>query len=102
MAHGALSSDGWLHTGDLGRIDADGRLSVTGRRAETIVSGGENVAPAEVEAVLEAHPRVLEAAVLAAADEEWGEVVTALVVARPGEAISPAELRAHCVSALAP
>ena len=57
---------------------------MTGRKADTIVSGGENVAPAEVEAVLEAHPDVLEAAVLGRADERWGEAVTAIVVARPG------------------
>ena len=69
------------------RSTRDGRLHVTGRKADTIVSGGENVAPAEVEAVLEAHPGVLEAAVLG--DEpirEWGEAVTAIVVARPGHA----------------
>ena len=61
-----------------------GRLRVTGRKADTIVSGGENVAPAEVEAVLEAHPDVLEAAVLGRPDAQWGEAVTAIVVRPPG------------------
>ena len=75
---------------------------MTGRKADTIVSGGENVAPAEVEAVLEAHPAVLEAAVLGRADPEWGEAVTAIVVARAGHAPDEAELRAHCAAALAP
>jgi O-succinylbenzoic acid--CoA ligase len=94
--------DGWLHTGDLGELDDRGRLLVTGREADTIVSGGENVAPAEVEAVLEAHPQVLEAAVLGRADARWGEAVTAIVVARGQAALEPEELRAHCARALAP
>jgi O-succinylbenzoic acid--CoA ligase len=102
VAPGSVERDGWLHTGDLGRIDEHGRLRVTGRRSEVIISGGENVAPAEVEAVLEAHPDVLEAAVVGRADGEWGEAVTALVVARPGRSPGPQELRDHCASALAP
>jgi o-succinylbenzoate---CoA ligase len=102
VAPQSLAQDGWLHTGDLGRLDQEGRLRVSGRKGETIVSGGENVAPAEVEAVLEAHPLVLEAAVLGRPDAEWGEAVTALVVARPGASPREDELRAHCAGALAP
>jgi O-succinylbenzoic acid--CoA ligase len=102
VAPGSLAADGWLHTGDLGSLDSEGRLQVIGRKSETIVSGGENVAPAEVEAVLEAHPQVLEAAVLGRADPEWGEAVTAVVVARPGETLREDELRAHCARVLAP
>ena len=75
--------DGWLHTGDLGELDGAGRLSVLGRRAETIISGGENVAPAEVESVLESHPLVLEAGVFGVADEQWGEAVSARGGAAP-------------------
>jgi o-succinylbenzoate---CoA ligase len=101
VAPGALADDGWLHTGDLGRLDQRGCLYVTGRKADTIVSGGENVAPAEVEAVLEAHPDVLEAAVVARADPQWGEAVTAIVLPRPGTSIDVQALRAHCASALA-
>ena len=101
VAPGGRSPDGWLHTGDLGRLDRDGRLHVTGRKADTIVSGGENVAPAEVEAVLEGHPHVLEAAVLGRADPQWGEAVTALVVARPGVTPDGEGLRAHCAARLA-
>ncbi|HEY4452271.1 MAG TPA: AMP-binding protein [Solirubrobacteraceae bacterium] len=102
VAPKALAADGWLHTGDLGRLDEAGRLHVSGRKADTIVSGGENVAPAEVEAVLEAHPGVLEAAVLGRPHERWGEAVTAIVVARPGAQLDDEQLRAHCARALAP
>jgi o-succinylbenzoate---CoA ligase len=102
VAPGALASDRWLHTGDLGGLDERGRLLVTGRKADTIVSGGENVAPAEVEAVLEAHKGVLEAAVLGRADAEWGEAVTAIVVARSGASLDAAQLRSHCAATLAP
>jgi O-succinylbenzoic acid--CoA ligase len=98
----APAADGWLHTGDLGSVGADGALRVLGRKSETIVSGGENVSPIEVEAVLEAHPQVLEAAVVGRADEEWGEAVTALVVARDGAALDEQQLRSHCAGALAP
>ena len=101
VAPNAIAADGWLHTGDLGALDERGRLSVTGRKADTIVSGGENVAPAEVEAVLEAHPQVLEAAVLGRVDAQWGETVTAIVVTRTGEQLDVEELRAHCAGALA-
>jgi O-succinylbenzoic acid--CoA ligase len=102
VAPASIAADGWLHTGDLGELDERGRLRVSGRKADTIVSGGENVAPAEVEAVLEAHPRVLEAAVLGRSDSRWGEAVTAIVVARAGQQLDVDELRAHCAGALAP
>jgi O-succinylbenzoic acid--CoA ligase len=102
VARASLRDDGWLRTGDLGWVDEHGRLHVSGRKADTIVSGGENVAPAEVEAVLEAHPDVLEAAVLPSADERWGESVTAIVVARPGRVLDGEALRAHCAGVLAP
>ncbi|HEV7750051.1 MAG TPA: AMP-binding protein [Baekduia sp.] len=93
---------GELRTGDLGAFDDDGRLSIVGRKADTIVTGGENVAPAEVEAVLEAHPAVLEAAVLGRPDAEWGEAVAALVRLRPGLPEPAAdELRAHVAQRLA-
>src|SRR5439155_25661743 len=75
---------------------------VDGRKADTIGTGGENVAPAEVEVVLEAHPGVLEAAVLGRSDPQWGEAVTALVVARPGVQLEAQALREHCARSLAP
>jgi o-succinylbenzoate---CoA ligase len=90
-----------LRTGDLGSLDEQGRLTVLGRNSDTIVSGGENVAPAEVEAVLEEHPQVAEAGVFGRADPQWGESVTALIVPRGEVAPTARELRAHCVARLA-
>jgi o-succinylbenzoate---CoA ligase len=101
VARASLDLDGWLHTGDLGEIDEHGRLRVTGRLADTIVSGGENVAPAEVEAALESHPGVLEAAVLGRRDPDWGEAVAAIVVVRQGAEIEAEALRAHCATMVA-
>ena len=80
VSAGALAADGWLHTGDSGALDDAGRLTVTGRAKDLIVTGGENVAPAEVEAALMEHPAVSDAAVLGLPDPEWGEAVTAFVV----------------------
>jgi o-succinylbenzoate---CoA ligase len=90
-----------LRTGDLGALDDEGRLRVTGRRAETIVTGGENVAPTEVEAVLEEHPAVLEALVEGRPDPQWGEAVAARVVLKPGAAAAEVQLREFCASRLA-
>ncbi len=102
VAPGSAGRDGWLRTGDLGVFDAHGHLRITGRKADTIVSGGENVAPAEVEAVLETHPAVVEAAVVARADPEWGETVCAIVVLRAGGTVDGETLRVHCATVLAP
>jgi o-succinylbenzoate---CoA ligase len=101
IARSQTAADGRLHTGDLGRIDAHGFLHVSGRKADTIVSGGENVSPSEVEAVLETCPGVLEAAVLGREDPQWGEAVTAIVVRAPGASVEEAQIRAHCSSHLA-
>jgi O-succinylbenzoic acid--CoA ligase len=101
VSGGSVNALGTLRTGDLGRIDAQGRLVVKGRRGELIISGGENVAPAEVEAVLADHPDVAEAAVFARPHALWGEAVTALVVPRDGARPAQAALRAHCLEHLA-
>jgi o-succinylbenzoate---CoA ligase len=103
VSAGALAADGWLHTGDLAAFGQDGRLAILGRLADTIISGGENVAPAEVEAVLVAHPVVADAAVFGRPDAEWGERVVAQVVLRDTTSTSTSadELRAHCAVALA-
>jgi O-succinylbenzoic acid--CoA ligase len=102
VAKGSLGPDGWLHTGDLGALDEDGRLTIAGRKADTIVTGGENVAPVEVEAVLMEHPAVADAAVFGRADPEWGEAVVAHVVPADGAALDAEDLRAHCAARLAP
>lgn len=92
---------GLLASGDLGRFDADGLLFVEGREDDMIVSGGENLFPGPVEDVLTAHPEVVEAAVVGIPDAEFGQVLAAYVVARPGSAITPDELREHVRSRLA-
>jgi O-succinylbenzoic acid--CoA ligase len=94
VAPGEGDADGWLHTGDLGRIDDAGRLHIDGRIGDTIVSGGENVAPAEVEAALLEHPAVTDAGVVGAPDPEWGEAVIAYVVL--GAPAAAEDLREHC------
>jgi O-succinylbenzoic acid--CoA ligase len=100
VAPAALASDGWLHTGDLGSLDAAGRLRVLGRLKELIVTGGENVAPLEVERVLLAHPAVVDAGVAGLPDSEWGEAVTAFVVLR--DPAAAAQLRDWCRDRLEP
>lgn len=101
VAPDAADEDGWLHTGDLGRIDEDGFLYVEDRLGDMIVTGGENVLPTEVEEVLRRHPAVADVAVVGRADAEWQEAVTAVVVLRDGLAVDPEDLRAHCAEALA-
>ena len=93
--------DGWLRTGDLGRLDGSGRLAVVDRKKDIIISGGENVASREVEGVLHDHPAVAAAAVVGTPDERWGERVTAIVVVRAGCTVTAAELVAHCRDHLA-
>jgi acyl-CoA synthetase (AMP-forming)/AMP-acid ligase II len=84
--------DGWLHTRDLGWIDEEGYIFLAGRTSDMIIRGGENIAPDEIEQVLEAHPDVDEAAVIGLPDEEWGERVAAVVVRRPGRKVESAAL----------
>ena len=96
----AVISDGWLHTGDVGHVDADGYLTLVGRSKELIIRGGENIYPKEIEDVLASDPAVLEAAVIGVPDETWGEVVVAFVQARPGATIDLKALKARCAESL--
>jgi o-succinylbenzoate---CoA ligase len=93
--------DGWLHTGDLGYLDDEGYLYVLDRRDDLIISGGENVYPAEVEATLLGHPSVSDAGVIGVPDPEWGRTVKAIVALKPGAAVGADELIAFCRQRLA-
>ncbi len=101
VAPGRADADGWLHTGDVGRIDEEGFLYVDDRIDDMIVTGGENVVPAEVEKVLLRHPEVADAAVVGRDDPEWQQAVTAIVVLKDGSEATPDELRRHCAESLA-
>ena len=91
-----LDDDGWFPTRDRGWIDEDGYLFIEGRSDDTIIRGGENIAPAEIEDVLLQHPGVADAAVVGVPDDEWGQRIEAAVVLRDGAVVEPAALREHC------
>ena len=92
----AALCEGWLQTSDVGRLDRDGRLAVAGRRDDLIVTGGENVSPLEVERVLDEFPDVAESLVIGVDDDEWGQRLVALIVARDGRSPEPDALLAWC------
>jgi acyl-CoA synthetase (AMP-forming)/AMP-acid ligase II len=92
---------GWLHTGDIGRLDDHGYLTLLDRSKDLIISGGNNIYPREVEEVLLTHPAVNECAVIGVPDDTWGESVHAIVCPRPGSVVDEAELITHCTTHLA-
>ena len=92
---------GWLHTGDLGKLDSDGYVTITGRKKDLIISAGENIYPREIEEVLAQHPKIKEVAVIGVQDEVRGEVPKAFVIAREGMTVEEKELRAYCRENLA-
>ncbi|MGE0045053.1 MAG: class I adenylate-forming enzyme family protein [Hyphomonadaceae bacterium] len=98
----AIDSDGWLHTGDLGTMDARGYLKITGRVKEMIIRGGENLFPAEIENALLEHPDLLEVAVVGVPDERWGEQVACFMRPRGAARPSPGELKAFIRERLSP
>ena len=93
--------DGWLHTGDLATVDEEGYILIVDRIKDMVLSGGENVATAEIERVLSEHPAVLECAVIAVPDPKWGEAAKALVTLRPDRAAAEEDLLVHCRQHLA-
>ncbi len=95
-ATAASFTDGWFHTGDVGRWGAEGYLYIVDRKKDMILTGGENVYPREVEEVLFRHPAVMEAAVVGAPDEKWGEMVAAVICVREGHTVTGAEITAFC------
>ena len=96
-----IDAEGWLRTGDAGYFDAEGYLYLHDRIKDMVVSGGENIYPAEVENVLLSHPAIVDAAVIGVPDLKWGETVKAIVVLAPGEALDEADVIAHCRANLA-
>jgi fatty-acyl-CoA synthase len=100
-ATAAALRDGWFHTGDLATLDEEGYILIVDRAKDMILSGGENVASAEIERVLYEHPAVLECAVIAIPDEQWGEVAKAIITLKAGCQASEAELMDHCREHLA-
>jgi len=92
---------GWFHTGDGGSIDDEGYLSISDRKKDVIITGGENVSSIEVEDRLYQHPGIAEAAVIGVPDEKWGETIKAIVVAAPGATLDEAEVIEWCKNGLA-
>jgi fatty-acyl-CoA synthase len=100
-ATAAAVVDGWYRTGELAEVDDEGYYYVVGRTKDLIRTGGETVAPVEVDQVVQAHPAVIDAAVAGVPDEDWGEIITAFVVLREGQALDLTALRQHCDGRLA-
>ncbi|WP_338373156.1 AMP-binding enzyme, partial [Enterococcus faecium] len=93
--------NGWLHTGDIGKIDEDGYVYLLDRKKDLIIVGGYNVYPVEIENVLYTHPAVFEAAVIGQKDERLGEIPKAFIVLKEGQSVSEDEIKAYCLERLA-
>lgn len=97
----AFTAGGWFRTGDIGRQDDEGFVTLVDRRKDMFISGGENVYPVEIEMALLDHPAIAEAAVIGVADQRWGEVGRAFIVVKPGCVVDPVDLASHCSARIA-
>ena len=93
--------DGWFHTGDMATVDEEGYIDIVDRKKDLIISGGENISSIEVEGVIYQHPAVLECAIIAMPDEQWGEIPLAAVVGKPGHQLTEAAVIEFCRERLA-
>ena len=100
-ANAETLKDGWLRTGDVGRLDEDGFLTLSDRSKDVIISGGTNIYPREVEEALLTHPDVREVSAIGVPDPDWGEIVVACVVLEDGAVADDAKLDAHCLASIA-
>jgi fatty-acyl-CoA synthase len=97
----AIDAQGWLHSGDLGTMDADGYVRITGRLKEMIIRGGENIYPREIEEFLYTHPKIAQVAVFGVPDAYYGEEIAAWIQLRAGERATEDEIRAFCKGRIA-
>ena len=97
----AIDAQGWLHSGDLGTMDADGYVRITGRLKEMIIRGGENIYPREIEEFLYTHPKIAQVAVFGVPDSYYGEEIVAWIQLRAGERATEEEIRAFCKGRIA-
>jgi acyl-CoA synthetase (AMP-forming)/AMP-acid ligase II len=100
-ATAAALVDGWYRTGEVAEVDDEGFFYIRGRTKDLIRTGGETVAPAEVDEIVQSHPSVADGAVVGVPHEDWGEIIVAFVVVRPGSSLDLEELRQHCSTRLA-
>ena len=101
QATAEIVKGGWLYTGDIGRVDEDGYLFITGRKKETIIVKGQNIHPSDIESVLYTHPKVAEAVVIGIPDELRGEVVGAVIALKEGEVATEQEIKKFCLERIA-
>ena len=97
----AIDAEGWMHTGDLATMDAEGYVNIVGRIKDMVIRGGENIYPREIEEFLYRHPKVQDVQVVGVPDAKYGEELCAWVIARPGETLTEDELRAFCQGQIA-